>query len=111
MQAGLYKYTWFINEHNRRYAGQRTRLGDRREKQRALQRDRHTLLSLKALDPKRASKATYSTARLLPSLSLGHGDWRLGTSHGLWLNPASLREWTCSPCPSARTREGRRWGK
>ena len=40
-----------------------------------------TLQSLKALDPKRASKATYPTAYLLPSLSPGHGDWRLVHHH------------------------------
>lgn len=45
MQAGLHKYTWFITEHNRRHPGQRNRLGNRRKKQRALQRDRHTAVT------------------------------------------------------------------
>lgn len=30
---------------------------------------------------------------------------------GLWLNLAGLREWTYSPCPSARTEAGRHWVK
>lgn len=45
MQAGLHKYTRFINEHNRRYPGQRNGLGNRWKQQRALQRDRPTVFT------------------------------------------------------------------
>lgn len=44
--------------------------GQKGETERGPSRETSTLIPLKALDPKRASKATYPTACFLPFLSL-----------------------------------------